>query len=106
MSDNLKKYNYNDEDIQILVDLILLIDNEEDCKKFLAELLSKSEFTSITQRIKIAHMLQDGKKYHEITETTKASTTTISRVNKVLSTENNMFYVMLKKLNKMKKLDK
>ncbi len=85
-------------DIQLLVDLILLVENEEDCKKFLLDLLSPTEFESITQRIEIAKMLQDGKKYSEITEKTKASTTTISRVNKVLGSDNNMLYEMLRNL--------
>ncbi len=90
-------------DIQLLVDLLLLIDTEEDCKKFLLDLLSPTEFESITQRIQIAKMLQDGKKYSEITKETNASTTTISRVNKVLGTDNNMIYQMLKKLKKQEK---
>ncbi len=92
-----------DNDIQLLVDLILLVENEEDCKKFLIDLLSPTEFESITQRIQIAKMLQDGKKYSEITETTKASTTTISRVNKVLGSENNTLYHMLRNLKQKNK---
>ncbi|MFV0520523.1 MAG: YerC/YecD family TrpR-related protein [Lachnospirales bacterium] len=96
----MSSYEIKEEDLQLLANMILLIDNEEECKNFFKDLLSTAELESITQRVKIAHMLQNGKKYSEITEETKASTTTISRVNKVLSQDNNMFYYMLKKLKR------
>ncbi len=91
-------FKVSQKDLELFVDLVLLIDDKEECKNFFMDLLSNTELESITQRTKIAYMLQEGKKYSEITEETKASTTTISRVNKVLASDNNMFYTMLKKL--------
>ncbi len=90
-------------DIKLLVDLLFIIETKEDYEKFLLDLLSPAEFDSITQRLQIAKMLQEGKKYSEITKETKASTTTISRVNKVLSTSNNMLYNTLRELKQEKR---
>ncbi len=91
-------YKLNQDDLELFVDILMLINDKEEYEKFLVNLLSTTELSSITQRVKIAHMLQEGKKYSEITEETKASTTTISRVNKVLTSENNLFYTILKRL--------
>ncbi len=89
-------------DIKLFVDLLMLVEDADECEKLLLELLSQSEVDSITLRLKIASMLKMGKKYSDVIEETKASTTTISRVNKILD-PNTTLYEMLKRKREKEK---
>jgi TrpR-related protein YerC/YecD len=53
----------------------------------------------MAQRLKVAKMLSEKKSYTEIANETKASTATISRVNKSLIYGAEGYHLMFKKLN-------
>ena len=51
---------------------------------FLEDVASISEIKSMAQRLEVARLLSEGKKYPEVVSLTGASTATISRVKKCL----------------------
>ncbi len=63
---------------------ILALEDEEDCYRFFEDICTIKELQAIAQRLQVAKLLKEGKTYNEIEEVTKASTATISRINKCL----------------------
>ncbi|WP_206459532.1 YerC/YecD family TrpR-related protein [Anaerovorax sp. IOR16] len=63
---------------------ILALQTEEECYRFFEDLCTIKELQSIAQRLQVAKLLREKKTYNEIEEITKASTATISRINKCL----------------------
>lgn len=66
----------------LLVKALVSIDNEEDCKALLDDLITRKELMDIAQRMLVAKMLSEQVVYNKIVEETGASTATISRVNR------------------------
>ena len=65
-------------------DPILLLEDEEDCYRFFEDVCTVNEIHAIAQRLQVAKLLSEDKTYSEIEAVTKASTATISRINKCL----------------------
>lgn len=63
---------------------ILALESEEDCYRFFEDVCTINELHAISQRLQVAKLLSQHKTYNEIEELTKASTATISRINKCL----------------------
>ncbi|MDD4327110.1 MAG: YerC/YecD family TrpR-related protein [Eubacteriales bacterium] len=63
---------------------VLTLENLEDCYAFFEDVCTISEIKSLSQRFKVAQMLDQGRTYTEICDETKVSTATISRVNRAL----------------------
>lgn len=72
------------EDIDELFKAILLLHDEEDCYRFFEDICTVNEIHAIAQRLQVAKLLSENKTYSEIENITKASTATISRINKCL----------------------
>ncbi|MHC1721645.1 MAG: YerC/YecD family TrpR-related protein [Aminipila sp.] len=72
------------EDIDELFKAILTLQDEEDCYRFFEDICTINEIHAIAQRLQVAKLLSEKKTYSEIEEETKASTATISRINKCL----------------------
>lgn len=70
---------------KLLVKALISIDNEEDCKALLDDLITRKELLDIAQRMLVAKMLSEQVVYNKIVEETGASTATISRVNRSYS---------------------
>lgn len=79
------KNKLSDADIEMLSDAILKLENKEECKLFLNDLLTIAEMSSIIQRWQVAYMLDNDETYGKIAEATGASTATISRVKRALN---------------------
>lgn len=75
---------FKNHEVDELFQAILTLNNEEECYRFFEDLFTINELHSISQRLQVAKLLSEHKKYNEIEEITKASTATISRVNKCL----------------------
>lgn len=67
-----------------LFEAILTLKTPEECYRFFEDLCTIKEVQSISQRFQVAKLLRQKKTYNEIEEVTKASTATISRINKCL----------------------
>lgn len=72
------------EDIDELFKAILSLQDEEDCYRFFEDICTINELHAIAQRLQVAKLLSEKRTYNEIEEITKASTATISRINKCL----------------------
>ncbi len=72
------------EDIDELFDAILTLRDREDCYRFFEDICTINEIHAIAQRLQVAKMLMEKKTYNEIEDETKASTATISRINKCI----------------------
>lgn len=68
-----------------LFEAILSLENIEECYSFFEDVCTISEVKAMGQRLEVARMLKDKKTYQEISQKTKASTATISRVNRCLN---------------------
>ena len=76
--------NIKDKNVVNLAKAIVSLNSEEECLRFLSDLCTISEITSMAQRLEVAVMLDSGMVYKDIAAKTGASTATISRVNRAL----------------------
>ena len=67
---------------ELLIKAILSLENEEEVKKLLEDLMTIKEISDSAQRMLVAKMLSEQTVYSKIAEETGASTATISRVNR------------------------
>jgi TrpR-related protein YerC/YecD len=66
----------------LFFEAILSMRSKEDCYRFFEDVSTVNELRALSQRFFIAKLLSEGKTYQEIEDLTKASTATISRINK------------------------
>ena len=95
--------NYRREDIDELFDGILTLRDREDCYRFFEDICTINEIHSIAQRLQVAKLLSEKKTYNEIEKVTKASTATISRINKCIVYGADGYRRVLDRLNNEKK---
>lgn len=93
--DSKLKNNETDE----LFEAILLLKSEEECYRFFEDICTIKEIQAIAQRFQVAKLLEKKKTYSEIELSTKASTATISRVNRCLLYGADGYKLILKRLN-------
>ncbi|KGF09076.1 MAG: YerC/YecD family TrpR-related protein [Clostridiales bacterium] len=72
------------DDIDELFEGILSLKTVDECYRFFEDICTINEINSIAQRLQVAKMLDNKCTYKEIEQETKASTATISRINKCL----------------------
>ena len=75
---------FKNDDIDELFRAVLLLEDEEDCYRFFEDICTINEIHAIAQRLQVAKLLSESRTYNEIESITKASTATISRINKCL----------------------
>ncbi|OCN02415.1 TrpR-like protein, YerC/YecD [Clostridium sp. W14A] len=73
-----------DDSVDFLFSAILTLKTPEECYAFFEDLCTVPEIKAMSQRLWVAHMLNNKKVYSDIVATTGASTATISRVNRSL----------------------
>ena len=88
------------EEMKILSAAILSLETEEECEKFLTDLMTVREISSMAQRISVAKLLREKKTFSEIEEATGMSSATIARINKCLQYGADGYTLVLDKLNK------
>ena len=66
----------------LLVQAILALETEAECRAFLEDLMTGKEIQDCAQRLQVAKHLRQGLVYSRIAQTTGASSATISRVNR------------------------
>lgn len=68
-----------------LYEAILKLRTVDECVHFFEDLCAATELSAMEQRFDVASLLLDGKVYTEIMDVTKASSATVSRVNRMLN---------------------
>jgi TrpR-related protein YerC/YecD len=97
------KPKYTDSLIEELFVAILTLETPEDCHRFFEDLCTISEVQSLSQRLKVAQLLDQKETYAEIEEHTGASTATISRISKCLQGKTGGYKLILERLSHIKK---
>ena len=69
----------------LLVKALISLENEDECYRFMEDLLTMREIRDLSQRLEVAFLLSEKVTYNEIVERTGVSTATIGRVNRALS---------------------
>ena len=80
---------------------VLLLKNEDECRRFFRDLLTEAEIKEFTNRWKVAQMLDNKFPYEKIVRETGMSITTIARINKWLTKGNDGYKLMLKRFKKI-----
>ena len=70
---------------QEFYEAILSLETIEDCQKFFEDISTIKELQAMSQRFRVACQLDAGRNYLEVSESTGASSATISRVNRCLN---------------------
>lgn len=86
-------------DTRKLYKALLSLVNEEECKKFLRDLLTKEEIQEFVNRFKVAQMLDKKISYKKIEKETGMSSTTIARVSKWLAKGMGGYRLVIDRLN-------
>lgn len=89
-------------DLDFLFEAILKLEDIAECYNFFEDICTISELKALAQRLHVAKMLRDKKTYTEIAEDTKASTATISRVNRCLNYGSDGYTSILDKMEERK----
>ncbi len=77
------KLRHRDE--ELFYEAILTLRTQEECRRFFEDICTIKELQAISQRMRVACLLDSGKNYLEVSEATGASSATISRVNRCLN---------------------
>lgn len=85
-------------DTKALYKAILALNSEDECKRFLRDLLTEKEIKEFTNRWKVARMLDKKIPYERIVKETGMSSTTIARVQKWLTNGMGGYRLILKRL--------
>lgn len=90
---------FDNKDTEYLIKALLSLENEEQCKQFLEDVMTTKEILDMSQRIHVAQMLKEGIVYSKISSDTGASAATISRVNRCLNYGAGGYDIILQKIN-------
>jgi len=83
-----------------LFQAILELKTVEECYRFFEDICTINEVKAIAQRLKVAMLLTEKHTCHEISESTGASTATISRVNRCLQYGAGGYSLVINRLRK------
>ncbi len=86
--------------VDMFFEAILSLENVDECYNFFEDVCTVNELLAISQRFQVAGMLRDHKTYTEIANETKASTATISRVNRSLVYGNDGYELVFNRIKK------
>ena len=87
----------------LFFEAVMSLKTQEDCRLFFEDICTINELHAISQRLQVAKLLSQKKTYSEIEELTKASTATISRINKCLVYGAEGYQRVLERLENQKK---
>ena len=84
----------------LLYQAILALNSLEECRAFFQDLCTVAELRAMAQRLEVAQLLDDGLIYNDILQRTRASSATISRVNRALQYGADGYKTVLPRLGK------
>ncbi len=71
----------------------------DEARAFLEDICSRREIEELSQRFAVAHLLDEGASYVEVSRCTGASSTTVSRVSKCLNGSTGGYRIVLDRLD-------
>jgi TrpR-related protein YerC/YecD len=93
----MSKSKIQSHELDQLIDAFLKIKDKDTWYKVLEDLCTIQEIKDLSLRFDVANKLSEGQSYQAISEKTKASSTTISRVAKALGYGEGGYQSMIKK---------
>lgn len=91
------------EALELYYAAILAINDRQQAAAFFDDLMTNNELSSVSQRLQVTKMLMQGYTYQRIEEETGASTATISRVKRFLTSGTGGVQAVLEKLEENEK---
>ncbi|MBQ9544995.1 MAG: TrpR-like protein YerC/YecD [Clostridia bacterium] len=88
----------NTKSIERLFKVILRLESLEECKNFFEDVCTIKEVIDMAQRLDVAVLLENKLSYQDISEQTKVSSATISRVNRCLNYGNGGYRTAIEKM--------
>lgn len=82
-----------------LLTALCLLDTPEEARAFLADLCTVREIEDLSQRFEVASMLDSGASYVDVSHSTGASSTTVSRVSKCLNGRTGGYRLVLDRMS-------
>lgn len=82
----------------MLFEAILSLEDEAQCERFLEDLCTIRELDDMADRLKVAKRLLNQDTYEEISEKTKVSSATISRINRCIQYGSGGYQEIISKL--------
>ena len=82
----------------LFFEAILSLRTVEDCRLFFEDVATIKELQAMSQRFRVACLLDRGENYIEVSESTGASSATISRVNRCLNYGADGYNMVLERL--------
>ncbi|WP_300526776.1 YerC/YecD family TrpR-related protein [Maricaulis sp.] len=83
-------------DLDALSEALLRLQTRDEADRFLRDLLTPGEIKTLSERWRVACLLDEGgHSYREISEMTGASTTTVTRVSRFLTQEPHQGYRLI-----------
>lgn len=76
------KLRHRDE--ELFYEAVMTLRSQEECRRFFEDICTIKELQAISQRMRVACLLDSGSNYLEVSEATGVSSATISRVNRCL----------------------
>lgn len=73
---------HKDEKIEALFQLILTLDNMDDCRALFDDLCTRKELEKMAERLYAAKLLISGKTYNQVISSADISSATLSRVSR------------------------
>lgn len=92
--------NIRSKSIDRLFEVILNLENVEECYDFFEDLCTVKEIQDMAQRLDTAVLLNEGLNYQAISKQVGVSTATISRVSKCLNYGNDGYKTAIERLKK------
>ncbi len=89
---------FQNSDVRFLLKAFMTLENEEECLSFLQDLMTIKEIQDMSQRLRVAQLLEEGKAYQQISENVSVSSATISRVSRALNYGEGGYGMVLERL--------
>ncbi len=86
------------DDMDLFCKAILELKDIDECYKFFEDIATINEIKALAQRMHVAKLLSEKKTYTEVSDITRASTATISRVNRCLNYGSDGYSIVLERL--------
>ena len=86
------------EELERLVGALVCLRTPDEARALLHDLCTRREIEDLSQRLEVARMLSAGASYVDVSRTTGASSTTVSRVSKCLNGEAGGYRTVLERL--------
>ena len=81
-----------------LIKALVLIDNEEECKKLLDDICTIEELNKMAQRLEAAKLLLAGYTYEQVINEKAISSTTLSRVSRCIQYGDGGYKTIIEKM--------